>query len=184
MMRDDRLEIGTAVPGPVLPAAAVAVALAAAALLGAPPLWLAVAGGAIAIGAFAPTIGGPWIAAAVLTAMLVAGEPHPARTALVIAAVHLLHVLGSLSLVVPLRARIALPTLRPTAVRFVVVQAAGQAAGLLASLLPQARSQPIAVLAAATAVLLVALAGRRMLRRQRRHAFPGSRPSPSVGDPS
>ena len=184
MKREDGLDVGRAVPGAVLPALALGTAVAALALLGAPAGWTAAAAVAVVAGAFAPTIGGAWIAAAIVIGMLLAAEPHPGRTAVAVAAVHLLHVVGSLSLVVPLRARIALTALRPTARRFVIVQIVSQAAGLAATLLPRGEQLPAAVLAGGFAVLAFTALAVRMLRHHRHQAFPGPRPSPGVGGPS
>ncbi|MGB3374374.1 MAG: hypothetical protein WBA87_04465, partial [Microbacterium sp.] len=103
---------------------------------------------------------------------LVAGDSSPWRTATVIAAVHLLQVLGSLILVIPMRAWIAVRALSPTAVRFVLVQLLCQAIGLFASLLPTRSGLPLAAIAGAVAALALTVVMVRMLRGRRQGAFP------------
>lgn len=171
MTREDRLSIGAAVPGALLPVAAAAVAGGAAALIGMPTLWVAVAPAAVLLGGIVRMIGGAWIAAAILVIDLVAADSSPWRTATVIAAVHLLQVLGSLMLVIPLRSRIAVRALAPTAVRFALVQLLCQAVGLLASLLPTRSGLPLAAIAGAVAVLVFTVFVVRMLRTGRAGAF-------------
>lgn len=65
--------------------------------------------------------------------MLIAG-PDPGRAMIAVLAVHLIHILTTLILVVPVRARIVLRALRPTALRFLVVQAIAQPLTLLVML--------------------------------------------------
>jgi|GEM_PF-2962391 len=171
MMREERLAIGAAVPGALLAVAAAVIAGAAAALIGMPTLWVCVSAAAALLGGIVRAIGGAWIAAALLMIGLVAGDSSPWRTATVIAAVHLLQVLGSLTLVIPLRARIAVRALSPTAVRFVRVQLLCQGVGLLASLLPTRSGLPLAAIAGAMAVLVFTIVMVRMLRVRRQRAF-------------
>ncbi|MDQ0612514.1 hypothetical protein QF046_000155 [Microbacterium sp. W4I4] len=171
MTRDARLVIGAAVPGALLPVAAAAVAGGAAALIGMPTLWVAVASAAPLLGGIVRMIGGAWIAAALLVIGLVAADSSPWSTATVIAAVHLLQVLGSLMLVIPLRSRIAVRALTPTAVRFVLVQLLCQAVGVLASLLPTRSGLPLAAIAGAVSALVFTVLLVRMLRARRGGAF-------------
>lgn len=186
MTREERLTIGTAVPGVLLPVAAAAIAGAAAALIGMPTLWVCVAASAALLGGIVRMIGGPWIAAALLMIGLVAGDSSPWRTATVIAGVHLLQVLGSLILVIPLRAWIAVRALAPTAVRFALIQSVCQGVGLLASLLPTRSGLPLAATAGAVAALVFALVMVRLLHARRPGAFPkaDSALGASVGGPS
>lgn len=171
MTRADRLSIGSSLPGFALLGLAVLVAVGGGMLLGMPTGWLIAMGIAALASGLVPQIGGTWMAAAALAVFLLSDAPAPARTAIAIVAVHLLHVLGSLLLVVSLRARIALRALRPTGIRFVVVQAIAQAAALLVAVLPQSGTLPLAVVAGAAAVLAVAIIGIRMLRTRRQAAF-------------
>jgi hypothetical protein len=171
MTRDERLVIGAAVPGALLPVAAAVIAGSAAALIGMPTLWIVVAPAAALLGGVVRMIGGAWIAATLLIIGLVAADPSSWRTATVIAAVHLLQVLGSLMLAVPLRSWISVRALAPTAVRFVLVQMLCQAVGLLASLLPTRSGLPIAAIAGAAAVLVFTVLAVRMLRSGRARAF-------------
>lgn len=171
MRRETRLVIGAAVPGALLPLTAAAVAGASAASIGMPMLWVVVAPTAVLFGGIVRMVGGAWIAAALLIIGLVAADPSPWRTATVIAAVHLLQVLGSLMLVIPLRSWIAVRALAPTAVRFVLVQLLCQAVGLLASLLPTRSGLPLAAIAGAAAVLVFTVLVVRMLATGRAGAF-------------
>lgn len=62
--------------------------------------------------------------------MLIAG-PDPGRTMIAVLVVHLIQVLTTLILIVPVGARIVLSALRPTAFRFLAVQAIAQPLTLL-----------------------------------------------------
>ena len=183
MRRDDELALGVSVPGWSLPIASTAVAVVAGSMVHAAAGWIIVMGVLCLLSGAARVLGGPWVSAVILVIVLVASDAAPERTAVVIAAVHLLHVLGSLAMAVPLGARVAVSALRPTAVRFAIMQAVGQAAGALAFLLPQGRVLPAAVVLGALAVLGFVLGGLRMLRAQRAHGYAASS-EPSVGGPS
>lgn len=172
MSRDATLDIGAAAPGAVLPIASAVVSVGAGILLDAAVGWIVAMGVVCLLSGVARVLAGPWISAVILVVVLVATEVDPSRTAVVILAVHLLHVLGSLALSIPLRARFALRALRPTALRFFVVQFAGQAAGLLAVLLPQGRVLPAAVIVGSLAVLAFAFGAVRMLRALRVAGYP------------
>jgi len=169
--RDDTLRIGPAIPGAVLPLLLILIAVTAGLALQTPIGWVVAAGIAAALSGFARMAAGPWLAAAVLVVMLLAAEPTLWHTAAVILAVHLLHVLGSLALAVPLRSRIALRALRPTTIRFLLVELVAQAVGAGATLLPVIGGLPIAGLAAAAAVLVLALVGVRMLAQRGPESF-------------
>jgi len=187
MTRDERLIIGAAMPGVLLPVAAAAIAGIGATLIGMPALWVAVATAAALLGGGAVRmIGGAWIATALLMIGLVAGDVSPWRTATAIAAAHALQVLGSLMLVIPLRSQVSVRALAPIAVRFVLVQLVCQAVGLLASLLPNRSGLPAAVIAGAAAALVFAVLMLRMLRMRRPGAFPKAERAlgPGVGGPS
>ncbi|GAA2848341.1 hypothetical protein [Microbacterium arabinogalactanolyticum] len=183
MRRDDRLAVGISVPGWSLPVVSTAVAVAAGSMIHAAAGWIIVMGVLCLLSGVARVLGGPWVSAVVLVIVLVASDAAPGRTAVVIAAVHLLHVLGSLAMAVPVGARVAVPALRSTAIRFAIMQAVGQAAGVLAFLLPQGRVLPAAVVLGALAVLGFVLGALRMLRAQRAHGYAASS-EPSVGGPS
>lgn len=175
------LQIGASAPGALLRVLVVVVAVTAAALLEAPPAWLAVTGALALFGAVTPVHAGTWVAAAVLVGMLVVQGPDGFRAAIVVAAAHTLHVLGALTLVVPATARVALRALRPTAVRFAVMQAVGQLVAFGSALIPGRGSLPVAVVAGAVAVLALGMTSLRMLGPSRLVAFPrpGAR-SPSA----
>ncbi|SJN19072.1 hypothetical protein FM104_02095 [Microbacterium esteraromaticum] len=171
MMRNDRLAMGANVPGVVLRLLAVAVAVIGGMLVGAPLGWFAIISAAAVFGAIVPQLGGVWAAAGAFVVVLLLEPSHPLRTAVAIAVVHLLHVLAALSLVVPLRARVTLRALMPTAMRFVLVQVICQGAAFAISLLPGGPVVPIAVIFGGGAGLLLALVVARMLRGSRVRAF-------------
>ena len=101
----------------------------------------------VAVGAFAlnPLVGWQWFAvilavaaavfpqtfaawggvACIVIGMLVS-EPDPARAMLAVLVVHAIHVLTSLTLVIPRGSLVVLAALRPTAIRFLLVQAIAQ----------------------------------------------------------
>lgn len=169
---EDELRIGPSVPGVALRALGVLIAVGAALLLAPPFGWVVVVAVLALIGVLPNAQVVTWLVAAVLTALLIVQGPGEGRAAVVVAAVHALHVLGSLSFVVPVAARIALRALVPTAARFVAVQALTQAvlAGIL--LLPPGGAAPAVALAGAAAVLVLAIRGVRMLHGRRGSAFP------------
>ncbi|MEJ1086833.1 hypothetical protein WDU99_00700 [Microbacterium sp. Mu-80] len=171
MKRTDRVEIGAGVPGLALLALAVLIAVGAGMLLDPPIGWLIVIAVAAVLGAALPHLGGLWVAAGAIVVVLAIEPAHPWRTAVAIAAVHLLHVLASLLMVIPPRARVALRALRPTGIRFIVFQAAGQLAALAVAGIAGAGQLPFAMIAGATAVLAIAGVGVGMLRIRRQRYF-------------
>lgn len=188
MRRDETLRIGASAPGAVMRVLIVLVAVTAAALLDAPPVWFAVVAALALFGAAMPARGGSWAAAAVLVALLVVLGPDGGRASAVVAAVHALHVLGALSLVVPATARVTLQALRPTAVRFAGVQAVGQAVLFVIAAVPTRGSLPLAAIAGAVAVFVLAITALRMLGPSRVAAFaltsarsPSADAEPGVG---
>ncbi|MFB8190902.1 hypothetical protein ACFC14_16415 [Microbacterium sp. NPDC055988] len=90
------------------------------------PLWQGIAVVAAVVSAVIPPTLAAWAAAACLPFGVILTEPSPGRTALALLLVHAVHVLASISLVVPMRSRLALRVLRPTLLRFVVVQLLSQ----------------------------------------------------------
>jgi hypothetical protein len=142
--------------------------------------WIIAMGALCLVGGAARVLGGPWVSAVILVIVLVATDASPWRTAIVILAVHLLHVLGSLAMAVPLNAHVALAALRPTAARFAIAQLVGQAAGAVAFLLPQGRVLPAAVILGALAVLVLVIGALRMLRTQRAYGYAASSGSDAV----
>lgn len=122
-------------------------------------LWQGIAIAAAVVAAVIPRSMAAWVAAACLPFGVLLSEPSPARTALAVLLVHGIHVLASLTLVVPARSRVALRVLVPTLARFVCVQVLAQtitfAAWLLVPSTPERGIGWIAPLAAA--ILLVAV---------------------------
>ncbi|WP_309128612.1 hypothetical protein [Microbacterium sp.] len=177
MRRNDTVSVGAALPGYSLRAAAFAAAVVGALLLGAPLGWVVVIAVVCATGALWAQTGGVWLAGAALVIVLLLHDPHPGRTAVALAVVHVLHVLAALAAVIPMRATVALRALAPTCIRFAWVQAIGQVIALAVGLMPQSPAAPIAVLAGAGAALLLAAVAGRMLRAQRTRAFSAARPA-------
>ncbi|WCD91899.1 hypothetical protein [Microbacterium sp. nov. GSS16] len=181
MRRDETLRIGPSVSGALLRVLTALMVAASAMAIGAPPVWLGVAAALAVFGALLPSQGGTWLAAGALVIVLLLEGPDGGRAAIVVAAVHALHVLGSLSLVVPASARVSLRALRPTALRFAAMQAVGQIVLHTGMVIPAAGALPLAVIAGAIAALTLALGMLRMLDASRTSAFaPSASRSPSA----
>lgn len=172
MSRNDRLSIGPRVPGFALRLLAVIVAVAAGLVLDVPSGWLGVILVATIVGGLFPLTAGVWAAAVVLVGAYVLQPPAALPLVVTIAAVHLLHVLGSLSLVVRMSTRVSLRALGPTLARFAVGQIVSQALGIGAlALLSTDDRQPLFVLAGGAAALAVIAGGVWVWRRQQLPAF-------------
>lgn len=165
-MKDDRIEVGAAVPGWVLRLLAVVVAAAAMWMLQLPwPLWIACVLGML-IGAVRPATFLLWAGLAGVPLSLLLAEPHAGRTAVALLAVHLVHVLASLAQTILAAATVQLRALRPTVARLIGVQLIAQAVAAAAMLLPAPGAHGIAwaaVLGAAAVGALV-LGAMHMLR--------------------
>lgn len=171
MSRGDRLSIGASLPGFSLPVLAVLVAVGGGVLLGVHGGWLIAIVITAVVGVVLPQVGGLWMAAGALVIALAVAPVDPVRTAVAIAAVHLLHVLASLSLTVPLRARVALRALVPTGIRFAVIQAIAQGIAFAVGALPHVDALPLAVVGGGLAVLMLAATGIRAMRVRRQSAY-------------
>lgn len=150
----------------------------------------------VAAGAFVlnPLVGWQWVAvilavtaavfpqtfaawggvACIMIGMLLS-EPDLGRAMLAVLVVHVIHVLTSLTLVIPRGARVVFAALRPTAVRFVLVQAIAQPLTIAVMLGVDGAegTAPWAVVAGggavvALAVLLLVKANRRQADGRRR----------------
>lgn len=86
--------------------------------------WVAVILAVIA--AVLPQTFAAWGGAACIVIGMLVSEPDVGRAMLAVLVVHAIHVLTSLTLVIPGGSRVVLAALRPTAVRFVLVQAIAQ----------------------------------------------------------
>ncbi|UYO95864.1 hypothetical protein OED01_09605 [Microbacterium sp. M28] len=166
-MRDDALDIGTALPGVFIRIALFAVVGGGAWLLHPGIGWQVIAVAAVAGGAAWPQTGLAWFATIVVPFALITQPVDLGRTCLAVLVVHLGHVLATLSLTVPIRSRIALRALRPTALRLLLVQSIAQIVAVVAVLLPSAEGRGIAWLApiGALAVVGVAVVLLRHVRR-------------------
>ncbi|MGB4137320.1 MAG: hypothetical protein WA971_12200 [Microbacterium sp.] len=192
MNRSHGFRVPASVPAAVVRVLLVAVVVLGVFLLNPVPMWRGVALIAGVIGAAVPRSMAAWAAAACLPLGLMMTAPDPRRTALAVLLVHAVHVLGSITVTVPLRSQLAVRALRPTAVRFLVVQAVAQSAALASALLVgQMRDVELAWLAPLGAALLlvgvgVALRGLRWADARSRSSRTGrtTPPRAGVGGPS
>lgn len=149
----------------------------------------------VAVGAFVlnPLVGWQWVAvilavtaavfpqtfaawggAACIVLGMLLSEPDLGRAMLAVLVVHAIHVVTSLTLVIPRGSRVVLAALRPTAIRFVLVQAIAQPLMIAVMLVDGAEgTAPWAVVAGggavvALAVLLLVKANRRQAAGRRR----------------
>ncbi|MFB7252272.1 hypothetical protein [Microbacterium sp. NPDC056234] len=166
-MKDDTLDIGASVPGLLVRVALVGVVGGGAWLLQPGIGWQIIAVVAVVGGAVWPQTGLAWFAMIVVPFALITQPVDLGRACLAVLVVHLGHVLATLSLTVPIRSRIALRALRPTAVRVLTVQLTAQVIAIIAVLLPSADGRGIAWLAPIGALAVVGAAV-LLLRRVRR----------------
>lgn len=115
-----------AVPGITLRLLIVAIVWVGALVLIPFVLWQVVAVIAALVAVVAPRSLAAWFAAACLVFGMILTEPAPERTALAVLLVPAIHVLASLSLVIPISSRLAPATLLPTLARFLVIQLLAQ----------------------------------------------------------
>lgn len=156
-----------AIPGVTVRLAIVAIVWGGAVALIPFPLWQAVSVIAALVAVVLPRSLAAWVAAACLVFGVVLTDPAPERTALAVLLVPAVHVLASLSLVIPNSSRLALGALAPTLARFVVVQLLAQPVAYgMWLLLPTKIDHGAAWLAplAATALLLGVLLALRAVR--------------------
>lgn len=118
--------VGGAVPGITIRLLIVAIVWGGVVVLIPVPLWQAVAVVAALVAVVLPRSLAAWAAAGCLVFGVILTDPAPERTALAVLLVPAIHVLASLSLVVPLSSRLALAVLWPSLARFVVIQLLAQ----------------------------------------------------------
>lgn len=118
--------VRAAVPGIVLRLLVVAIAWGGALVLVPFTLWQGVAVIAALLAVALPRSLAAWLAAACLVFGVLLTDPDPGRTALAVLLVHAIHLLASLSLVIPISSRVALPVLGPSLVRFLIIQLLAQ----------------------------------------------------------
>lgn len=121
-----RVRVPGTVPGIVVRLLLVGIVWVGAVTLIPFPLWQGIAVVAAVVSVVIPRTLAAWAAAACLPFGVIVTEPSPGRTALALLLVHAVHALAALSLVVPTRSRLALRVLRPTLLRFIVVQLLSQ----------------------------------------------------------
>lgn len=163
-----QIRVPGAVPGVTVRLLLVGVVAVGAVTLVPFPLWQAIAVVAVVVAVVIPRTLAAWAAAACLPFGVILTEPSPGRTALALLLVHAIHVLAALSLVVPLRSRLAVRVLRPTFLRFGIVQLLSQplvfAMWLLAPSGVDRGTEWLAPVAAAALVMGVLLALRAAKR--------------------
>ncbi|MFJ6531050.1 hypothetical protein [Microbacterium sp. NPDC091662] len=175
--------VRAAVPGIAVRLLLVAIVWGGAVVLVPFPLWQGVAVIAAFLAVVIPRSLAAWLAAACLAFGVILNEPDPGRTALAVLVVPAIHMLASLSLVIPNTSRVALAVLGPSLARFLVIQLLAQPVVLAVWLLAPSDVDhgitPFAPLAAAALVLGVVLA----LRAVRSSDAP-RRKAPSAGEES
>jgi len=124
--RSQTLRVPAAVPGIVLRLLIVALVAVGVLLLMPYALWQGIAIAVAVAAVFVPASLAAWAAAACLPFGLLVTEPSATRTALAVLLVHAIHVVASLTLVIPARSRVSLLVLGPSALRFAVVQLIAQ----------------------------------------------------------
>lgn len=126
MRANDTLRTGPSVPGLVVRGALV-VAVAAGAAMLCPLLGWQVAAVVLAIIAAAlPQTFAAWGSIGCLVIGMLISEPDVGRAMIAVLAVQVIHVLMSLSLVIPAGSRVIVTALRPSLVRLIVVQVIAQ----------------------------------------------------------
>ncbi|MFT4135265.1 hypothetical protein [Microbacterium sp.] len=164
------LSVGAWMPGALVRLALLLVVVAVGLVSGTGPLWQWLCVGAAAVAALVPRTMAAWLAAAMLALGLLLVPPELWRTAVVVGAVHAVHVLGSLALAIPVRSRVQLRVLVPTVRRFVAIQAVSQSVVLAAGVVLPAAGDvalPWAAPVGALALLGVALLLLRSVRGAR-----------------
>ncbi|UJP10790.1 hypothetical protein L2X99_03870 [Microbacterium sp. KUDC0406] len=166
--RSHGFRVPASVPGLVIRLVLVALVIAVSFALIPVPMWRWIAIAAATASVIVPRTMVAWVAAASLPVGMLMTEPSAARTALAVLLVHAIHVLAAIGLTVPLRSRLALRALLPSARRFTVIQLIAQPLAFAGSLLvAQSSGVRIAWLAPLGAVLLLAgiVLALRALRR-------------------
>ncbi|PRB12228.1 hypothetical protein [Microbacterium sp. MYb62] len=170
--------VGGAVPGITVRLLVVVVVWAGVVVLNPFPLWRVVAVIAALVAVFLPRSLAAWAGAGCLVFGVILTDPAPERTALAVLLVPAIHVLASLSLVIPISSRLALAALGPSLMRFLVIQLLAQpvvfAVWLLAPSSVDRGASWLAPLAAAALLLGVLLALRAARKSDRP---PGTEPA-------
>ncbi|MDN3445009.1 hypothetical protein [Microbacterium sp. APC 3901] len=168
MSANDALQTGPAVSWLVVRGAlVVAVAIGAAALC--PLIGWQVAAVVLAIVAAAlPQTFAAWGSIGCLVIGMLISEPDLGRAMLAVLVVQLIHMLMSLSLVIPAGSRVLIAALRPSALRLLVVQAIAQPVTVVVMAAAQGSAQTLPWAAVAGAGAVVALTATLLMRASRR----------------
>lgn len=168
MRANDSLQTGPAVPWLVVRVAlVVVVAVGAVALC--PLIGWQVAAVVLAIVAAAlPQTFAAWGSIGCLVIGMLISEPDLGRAMIAVLVVQLIHVLMSLSLVIPAGSRVVIAALRPSALRLLAVQAIAQPVTVLVMVVTQGSAQTVPWAAVAGAGAVVALAATLLVRANRR----------------
>ncbi|CAN7367835.1 hypothetical protein LJR044_002190 [Microbacterium foliorum] len=172
MRANDSLQTGPAVSWLVVRGALVAVVAAGAVAL-CPLIGWQVAAVVLAIVAAAlPQTFAAWGSVGCLVIGMLISEPDLGRAMIAVLVVQLIHVLMSLSLVIPAGSRVVIAALRPSALRLLVVQAIAQpvtvAVMVVGGAAAQGSAQTVPWAAVAGAGAVVALAVTLVVRANRR----------------
>lgn len=168
--------------GPAVPVVAVRVLLAVVGIAGCatclPSVAWAVVGALVAVtAALRPSSLAPWVLAGVLVLHQLGTDPGPGwRFAVLLAAVHLLHVLGGLALALPVRGTLEVRALAAPARRFVVVQAPAQVVAQAALWGFEGSRRPDVPLVAVLAAAALAGLGVLLVRSYRDRGSSSTRP--------
>lgn len=172
MRANDSLHTGPAVSWLVVRGALVIVVAAGAAALCPLIGWQVAAITLALIAAALPQTFAAWGSVGCLVVGMLISEPDLGRAMIAVLLVYLIHVLSSLSLVIPAGSRVTIATLRPSALRLLVVQAIAQPVTVAIMLLVAVSAQGSAPTAAwavvAGAGAVVALAAVLLVRANRR----------------
>jgi len=156
------------------------------------PLWRGVAIAAAVVGAIVPRSLAGWGGAACVGLGMLFADPDPAHTAIGVLVVHAIHVLASLSWIIPASSWISVRALVPTLRRFVAVQLIAQPLAFGVALLAAPETGTGIAWAALTGAALLVLAvafGLHALRRADAdapavHSAPPGRSGADVGGPA
>ncbi|WP_110589232.1 hypothetical protein [Microbacterium suaedae] len=130
-----RLRTPPWLPG-IAPRVGLALAASAGGLLNDVALWQVTSVLCGLLAAVVPSARTGYLVIGLVVMGLLQQDPSVGRTCAAVLVVHMIHVLTSVSLVVPFRARITLRAARPGAIRFLGVQLIAQAAAILAVAIP------------------------------------------------
>ncbi|WP_460802461.1 hypothetical protein [Microbacterium sp. GXF6406] len=156
--RTHEMRVPSGIPAAVLRALTALIGIAGVIVLNGYPVWQMIGALAFTVGAVLPRSLATWAGAAVIVLGMALGEPSPWRTALALLILHLVHVLGSVCMVVPLTSRMQPQALQPTFRRFVGVQLIAQPVAVLVVVMPAVGDGGVSWLAPIGGVIVAGVA--------------------------